>query len=74
MSDYLAKMLKGGSTADHDGQTQTQKKLQKQLKKQAKKIKKMKTTETQEVKAGKTQNSASQRRQHHGFRIEPIGS
>ena len=42
MSDYLAKMLKGGSTADHDGQTQTQKKLQKQLKKQAKKMKKMK--------------------------------
>ena len=40
MADYLAKMLKGGSAADDDGQTPAQKKLQKQLKRQAKKMKK----------------------------------
>ena len=39
MADYLAKMLKGGSAADDDGQTLQEKKLQKQLKRQAKKMK-----------------------------------
>ena len=64
MSDYLAKMLKGGSTADHDGQTQTQKKLQKQLKKQAKKMKKMKKRNARFQKTGLQHVHDEYRKEH----------